>query len=281
MEDRMAAGATIASTTKPPGVGLLLREWRQRRRLSQLDLACEAAISQRHLSYVESGRARPSREMLLHLAERLDIPLRERNTLLVAGGYAPVFPERRLDDPALGAARQAMQTVLRAHEPNPALAVDRHWCLVAANAVIPALIGEIAEPALLTPPANMLRLTLHPGGLAPRIANLPEWRAHILERLHRQVEASADPTLIDLLEELRGYRLPGGMGAPPPRLDPAGAFVLPFRLRAADGTELSLLGTTTVFGTAVDITLAELTLEAFYPADPGTAEALRRLAAAI
>ncbi len=275
----MAASVSAAAGTRPPGAGTLLRTWRQRRRLSQLDLACEAEISQRHLSCVESGRARPSREMLLHLAERLAIPLRERNTLLVAAGYAPAFPERRLDDPALGAAHQAMQAVLRAHEPFPALAVDRHWCLVAANAVVPALIGAVAEPALLAPPMNVLRLTLHPGGLAPRITNLAEWRVHILERLQRQVEATADPALIALLAELQGYRPPGLAGAPPPRPDPVASFVLPLRLRAGgEGVELSLLGTTSVFGTAVDITLAELTLEAFYPADPATAEALRRLA---
>ena len=275
----MASVATAATTmTTRPKVGALLREWRQRRRLSQLGLACEAEISQRHLSYVESGRARPSREMLLHLAERLDVPLRERNALLVAAGYAPVFPERRLDDPALAAARQAMESVLKAHEPFPALAVDRRWCLVAANATFGALLEGVSDPALLSPPVNVLRLSLHPGGVAPRIANLAEWRAHILERLHRQVETTADPGLMDLLKELRGYRLPTVAAVPPPRVDAAGGFVVPLRLRVGDGAELSFLSTTTVFGTAVDITLAELTLEAFYPADPATAEALRRLA---
>ena len=195
----------MMGTAQP--VGDLLREWRQRRRLSQLDLALEAEISTRHLSFVESGRAQPSREMVLHLAERLEVPLRERNVLLVAAGFAPVFRERQLSDPALASARQAIDLVLKGHEPYPALAVDRHWTMVAANAAVALLIAG-ADPSLLAPPVNVLRLSLHPKGLSSRIANLAEWRAHLLERLRRQVEVSADPVLAKLHEELRGFPVP-------------------------------------------------------------------------
>jgi transcriptional regulator with XRE-family HTH domain len=262
-------------STQP--VGDLLREWRQRRRLSQLDLALEAEVSARHLSFVESGRAQPSREMLLHLAERLEVPLRERNVLLVAAGYAPVFRERPLADPALASARQAIDLVLKGHEPYPALAVDRHWTMVAANgAVAPFMAG--AEPSLLQPPVNVLRLSLHPKGLAPRIANLHQWREHLLERLRRQVEISADLVLSELLAELRGYP------APPPergRRPPNGAdaaVVVPFQFMTDAGV-LSFFSTTTVFGTPIDITLSELAIEAFFPADEATADALRRMRA--
>ncbi|HZG66693.1 MAG TPA: helix-turn-helix domain-containing protein, partial [Herpetosiphonaceae bacterium] len=167
------------STGQPQPVGNLLRGWRQRRRMSQLDFACAAGISTRHLSFVETGRSLPSRDMLLHLAEHLEIPLRERNILLIAAGYAPVFPERRLDDPALEAARKAIDLVLAGHAPYPALAIDRHWTLIASNDAVPPLLGGV-DPSLLQPPVNVLRLSLHPAGLAPRIANLPEWRAHVL-----------------------------------------------------------------------------------------------------
>jgi transcriptional regulator with XRE-family HTH domain len=192
-------------STSPQTIGDHLREWRQRRRMSQLDLAGEAEISTRHLSFLETGRSKPSREMILLLAERLEIPLRERNVLLVAGGYAPIFSERRWDDPALRAAREAIDLVLRGHEPYPALAVDRHWLLRAANDAVPPLLAGVA-PALLEPPVNVLRLSLHPGGLAPRIANYAEWRAHLLARLHQQIELSADNVLLDLMNELRALR---------------------------------------------------------------------------
>jgi transcriptional regulator with XRE-family HTH domain len=183
-------------------IGDHLKAWRQRRRLSQLDLAADAEISTRHLSFLETGRARPSRDMVLRLAERLEVPLRERNTLLVAAGFAPVFPQRALDHPSLQAARQAVELVLAGHEPYPALAVDRHWTLVSANkAVAPLLAG--VDAALLKAPVNVLRLSLHPKGLARRIANLAEWRAHLLARLRQQIEATADETLTALLEELR------------------------------------------------------------------------------
>jgi transcriptional regulator with XRE-family HTH domain len=262
--------------TPAQAVGDLLREWRQRRRMSQLDLALTAEVSTRHLSFVESGRAQPSREMVLNLAERLDVPLRERNVLLVAAGFAPVFRERSLDDPALATQRKAMDLVLKGHEPYPALAIDRHWTLVAANAAAGRLMAG-ADPALLTSPLNVLRLSLHPGGLSPRIANLPEWRAHLLERLRRQIEVSADPRLIALLGELQSYP---SRGDRPRRGGPAmdlASVVVPLQL-ATDAGTLSLFSTTTVFGTPVDVTLSELALECFYPADVATAEALRRLA---
>lgn len=255
------------------GFGDLLRDWRKRRRLSQLELAMEADVSQRHLSFVESGRAQPSREMVLHLAESLDIPLRERNLLLVSAGYAPVFAERALDDPALAAARGVVQQVLTGHEPHPALAVDRHWTLIAHNrAVAPFLAG--ADGSLLAPPVNVLRLSLHPGGLAPRIVNLAEWRAHILARLRRQVEVSADAALIRLLDELRAYPAPASARpVPPAELE---SVAVPLRIASPAGV-LSFISTTTVFGTPVDITLSELAIEAFFPADAGTAAAMREL----
>ncbi len=257
-------------------VGDLLREWRQRRRLSQLDLACEAEISTRHVSFIETGRSTPSREMILHLAERLEIPLRERNVLLVAAGYAPVFPERPLADPALHLAREAIDLLLAGHEPHPALAIDRHWTLVASNnAVAPLLAG--VEPALLQPPVNVLRLSLHPAGLAPRIANLAQWRAHLFERLRHQIDLTADPVLVGLLEELRGYPAPGGGPGESGTDREYGGVVVPFRLVTEHGI-LAFISTTTIFGTPLDITLSELALETFFPADAATAEILRRLA---
>src|SRR6266851_2506006 len=250
-------------------VGNLLRTWRQRRRLSQLALACDAEISQRHLSFLESGRAAPSRDMILHLAEQLDIPLRDRNVLLVAAGFAPIYRERPLGDPALQEARKAVDVVLKGHEPYPALAVDRHCTLVAANRSVSQLLTG-ADPELLQPPINVLRLSLHPAGLAPRIVNLAQWRAHVLARLTRQVEVSADRVLADLLGELRDY--PSRAKA----RDTAGVAV-PLRLTSASGV-LSFFSTTTVFGTPLDITLSELAIEAFFPADAATADIMRRLA---
>lgn len=262
----------IATAT---AVGDHLRQWRQRRRLSQLDLALDAEISTRHLSFLETGRAQPSRDMVLRLAEHLEIPLRERNTLLVAAGYAPVFPQRSLDDPALASARKAVDIILTGHEPHPALAVDRGWNLISANRMIAPML-EGVDPELLAPPMNVLRLTLHPRGLAPRIANLHEWRAHLLERLRREVELTADPRLSELLTELKAYPIPGGQ---PPRKasDEYGGVAIPFRIQTPAGM-LSFFSTTTVFGTPVDVTLSELTLETFFPADAETAQALRALA---
>jgi transcriptional regulator with XRE-family HTH domain len=269
--------AMLAPMISSVPVGNLLREWRQRRRMSQLDLALEAEISARHLSFIETGRSQPSREMVLNLSERLDVPLRDRNVLLVAAGYAPVFPEKTLDDPALAAARRAVDMVLKGHEPFPALAVDRHWTLIASNAAVPSLLTG-ADPSLLRPPVNVLRLSLHPDGLAPRIANLAEWRAHLLARLRRQIEISADKVLVELLDELAA--LPAPFSKRPIALSDheLAGIVVPFRL-VTDGGILCFISTTTVFGTPVDITLSELALEAFFPADTATAEALRRLAA--
>ena len=257
-------------------VGDLLRDWRQHRRLSQLELALQADISARHLSFLETGRSRPSREMILRLAEHMEVPLRERNAMLNAAGYAPAFPERRLDDPALTAARAAVDLVLRGHEPYPALAIDRHWTMVAANRMVAPLLDGV-DGALLKPPVNVLRLTLHADGLAPRIVNLPEWRAHLLSRLRQQVDATADPVLSALLKELSSYPEPSGPAAArSPDRDYAG-IVVPFELTTPAGT-LALFGTTTVFGTPVDITLSELAVESFFPADAATAEALRAAA---
>lgn len=269
----------IRYQTQP--VGELLREWRQRRHMSQLDLAMEAEISTRHLSFVETGRAQPSREMLLHLAESLEIPLRERNVLLTAAGYAPVFAERPLDDPALDAARQAIELVLAGHEPYPALAINRHWELVTANQATFRLLGNVA-PSLLQPPVNVLRVTLHPDGLAPSIINLAEWRAHLLARLRHQMDLTADPVLAALLRELSEYPVSKAKSsrAKPGRGSHARGsweMVVPFQLETEVGV-LTFFSTTMVFGTPVDITLAELAIESFFPADAETGERLRMLA---
>jgi transcriptional regulator with XRE-family HTH domain len=258
-------------------VGTLLREWRQRRRMSQLDLAVEAEISSKHLSFLETGRALPSRDMLLHLAEQLAVPLRERNILLIAAGYAPVFPERSLEDPALGVARKAVELVLAGHQPAPALAVDRHWTLIAANNAIPPLLAGV-DAALLQPPVNVLRLSLHPAGLAPRTVNLAEWRAHLLARLRHQIDLSADPVLIELMRELSGYPTLGSARShKPARSREYAGVVVPFQL-LTDAGQLTFFSTTTIFGTPIDITLSELAIESFFPADALTAAAMRRLA---
>ncbi|WP_372426237.1 helix-turn-helix transcriptional regulator [Salinarimonas chemoclinalis] len=261
-----------ALSPAPGSFGDHLRLWRRRRRLSQLDLALDAEISQKHLSFCESGRARPSREMVLRLAEHLGVPLRERNALLLAAGYAPLYPERRLDDPTLAAAREAVTRVLEGHEPYPALAVDRYWTLLAMNAAVPPLLAGVADAALLEPPVNVLRLSLHPGGLAPAIVNLGDWRAHILERLARQVATTADPILAALAEEIAAYPAPPP-DVPSPGGGAAAAIALPLRLRTPLG-ELAFVSTVTVFGTPVDVTLSELAIEAFFPADAATKRAL-------
>lgn len=269
--------ALAGSRTLP--VGQLIRAWRARRRLSQLALACEAGISQRHLSFVESGRSAPSRDMLLRLAERLDVPLRERNAWLLAGGFAPMYSEHALDAPDLDAARQAVETVLKAHEPFPAIAVNRYWELVMANAPAALLFAPVRDPALLAPPLNVLRVSLHPDGLGWAIRNFAAWRAHVLERLGRQVAATQDARLEALLEELAGYP------APPRRLGESrtaadwhtSAIAVPLEFDFGDGV-LAFIGTVTVFGTPVDVTLAELAVESFFPADRQTAERLRALA---
>ena len=251
-----------------------LREWRSKRHMSQLDLASEAEISTRHLSFLETGRAQASREMLLRLSEQLDIPLRERNVILIAAGYAPVFEERPLAAPEMVAARSAVERVLKGHEPFPALAIDRHWQLVSANAAVaPLLEGVDAE--LLKPPVNVLRLSLHPSGLAPRVANLTEWRGHLLMRLRAQIDRTADAALIDLLAELTKFPATNLLPRmPPPRDETAGVFV-PFQI-VTDAGKFSFISTTTIFGTPIDVTLSELALECFFPADEATAQALQR-----
>jgi len=261
-----------------PSIGALLRDWRQQRRFSQLDLALEAEISQKHLSFVESGRSCPSREMVLLLAEHLAVPLRERNALLLAAGYAPIYLERPLDDPALKAARSAIDLILKGHEPYPALAVDRHWSLLAANGAVTRLLGLVASAELLRPPVNVLRLSLHPEGLAPFIVNFGEWHDHLLARLRQQVRATADGTLGALLSELSAYPQPEGAAKGHRDAGAEAGIAVPMQLRLGE-TVLSLISTTTVFGTPVDITLSELALETFFPADATTAEALHALAA--
>jgi transcriptional regulator with XRE-family HTH domain len=256
----------MADLASRADVGSLLREWRQRRRLSQLDLSCEAEVSTRHLSFLETGRAKPSREMVLHLAEQLDVPLRARNEMLLAAGFAPAYGERTLQDPQMTSVREAVALVLDRYQPHPALAVDRGWNLVAANASIDLLTaGVVAE--LLQPPVNVLRLSLHPDGMAPRIGNLAQWRAHVLHRLAREAHLTADPGLSALHAELSA--LPGGIDPTPPD-----AIAVPLRIQHGDA-QLTFLSTVTVFGTAVDITAAELSIEAFLPADPLTARAMQ------
>jgi transcriptional regulator with XRE-family HTH domain len=268
----MNAQPAAAARTPPAHIGDHLREWRQRRHLSQLDLAGDAEISARHLSFVETGRAAPSRDMVLRLAERLEVPLRERNVLLVAAGFAPAFPQRSLDDPALKSARAAIDLVLKAHEPNPALAVDRHWNMVSANRMVTPLLEGIA-PDMLAPPLNVMRLSFHPKGLAPCTVNLAEWCGHLLERLHRQCEAAADAHLVRLYDELKSYPIPARAG-------PLAAdnVAIPFKMRFG-GEILSFISTTMIFGTPMDITLSELALETFFPADDLTAERMRTVAA--
>ncbi|MBV9891876.1 MAG: helix-turn-helix transcriptional regulator [Rhizobacter sp.] len=262
-------------------VGAQLRQWRTRRRLSQLELALAADVSTRHLSCVETGRAAPSREMVLRLARRLDVPLRERNRLLAAAGFAPMFAARPLDDPAMAAARAVVERVLRAHEPFPALAVDRHWNVVVQNRAV-ALLLEGVDPALLAPPVNALRLALDPRGMARRIVNFAAWRAHVLGRLAQQIAASGDAALRKLADELAALdlasaRSPRADDAEHGRTGPEAAeptLVVPLTVETRLGT-LSFISTTTVFGTPVDITLAELALESFFPADAATAAALQ------
>ena len=256
-------------------IGDLIREWRLRRRLSQLDLACDAEISTKHLSFLETGRSLPSREMLLHLTDRLAVPLRERNNMLRAAGFPPTYQERTWDDPEFQTARRSVDLILAVHEPNPALAIDRHWNMIGSNNAVVNLIAG-ADPLLLTPPVNIIRLCLHPAGLAPRIINLLEWRRHIVARLHQQIEVTGDPFLLDLVEEVRDYPLPPGT---PGRSVPRDHEILavPFKLATIHGS-LAFFSTTTVFGTPVDITLSELAIESFFPADPATAAIMRRLA---
>jgi transcriptional regulator with XRE-family HTH domain len=253
-------------------VGPLLRDWRRRRHLSQLDLALEAGVSARHLSFVETGRARPSADMVLHLAERLGVPLRDRNRLLLAAGHAPVFEQRDLDDPEMTPIRQALQLILDGHDPFPAVVVDGAWEMVAANRAVGLLTEGVARE-LLEPPLNVLRVSLHPDGLAPRIANLGEWRAHLLERLTRQIALTADPGLTSLLDELIGYPGPERPGRSSGGVPAGHELAVPLRLRTGDG-ELAFISTVATFGTAVEVTASELSIESFFPADRRTADAV-------
>jgi transcriptional regulator with XRE-family HTH domain len=241
-----------------------------------MDLALEAEISTRHLSFLETGRSQPSREMVLLLAEKLDMPLRERNIMLVSAGFAPVYSQRSLDDPALGSMRQAVDLVLRGHDPYPALAVDRHWSLVSANEALVSLIGDV-DPALMKPPVNVLRLSIHPAGLARRIVNFTEWRNHLVHRLQRQVDATGDAVLAGLIGELRSYPTPDAPARAPRASHDYAGIVVPLQLIAGEGV-LTLFSTITIFGTPVDVTLSELAIEAFFPADPESTRMLRRLA---
>jgi transcriptional regulator with XRE-family HTH domain len=250
------------------GVGELLREWRQRRRRSQLDLATEAEVSARHLSFVETGRSKPSRELVLHLAEHLDVPLRERNTLLLAAGYAPVYRERSLEDEEMDPVRAALDRILAGHEPYPAVIVDRRWDLVSANGAALRLFTAGVALHLLEAPINVYRLGLHPEGLAPRVRNMGEYSHHLLSRLQREVVLTGDPDLEALLEEVRGYpdlTHPSRVDA-----DPARMLFLPMEFTTVDGEELSFFSTLATFGTALDVTVAELSIEAFFPADDHT-----------
>jgi transcriptional regulator with XRE-family HTH domain len=244
-------------------VGRLLRGWRDTRRMSQLDLSGRSGVSTRHLSFVETGRSRPTRQMLLRLAEELDVPLRARNELLLAGGFAPVYPESELDGPPLADVLTALRNVLAGHSPHPAVLVDRHWTMVDGNDGVARLTAGCA-PELLAPPVNVLRLALHPAGMAPRIGNLAEWRTHILHRLDRQAAATGDPVLRELRAELAAYP-GGGITAHPDGL------VVPLHYE-----DLRFFSITTVLGTPRDVTLSELAIEAFLPADAATATALHR-----
>ena len=260
--------AVTISAMETVAVGSVLRDWRTRRHLSQLELALDTGISARHLSFVETGRANASSELLLKLADHLQMPLRDRNRLLLAAGYAPRFQQRELDAPEMRPVRDAIGHVLAGHEPYPALAVDRGWNLVASNAALGPLLEDVA-PELLRPPVNCMRLALHPQGMAPRIRNLAQWRGHLLARLQREVALHGDPFVERLLEEVSAYP-----GPPADVAADAGAIMIALELQSSLGL-LRLFGTVATFGTAVDITVAELSVEAFFPADAATAEALR------
>lgn len=254
-------------------VGSLIKIWRERRRKSQLDLALDAEISTRHLSFVETGRAKPSREMILLLAENLQIPLRERNKILITGGYAPTFSEKTLDDFSMAAVREAIDLILKGHEPFPALAVDRVWNMVAANRIVPILLDEIS-PKLLEPPANVLRLSLHPEGLAPKIVNFNEWRNHILRRLKKQAEDTGDTRLEELFNELSKYKKNNRKSEKSLESNPQ--IIIPLQIKTKFGV-LSFISTTTVFGTPVDVTVSEIALETFFPADAATQEVFSKM----
>jgi transcriptional regulator with XRE-family HTH domain len=259
----------------PRRFGYSLREWRQRRRLTQLELSNATGISARHLSFIETGRSQPSRAMILRLAEHLQVPLRDRNELLTTAGFAAVYPMRALTDPALAPALQTVEILLKAHQPYPAFAVDRHWMMVASNEGFRPFVKGI-DLSRFPRPFNVLRFTLHPQGLGPRIINHWQWRAHVYANLQRQIELSDDPVLVALLDELRGYPLPDGVVASDAVNAPAmEGFAVPFQLQTEYGP-LSFFSTTTIFGTPLEVTLAEFSLECFYPADAASVAILHR-----
>ncbi|MCX5440669.1 helix-turn-helix domain-containing protein [Streptomyces sp. NBC_00056] len=269
---------STATRARQSGIGPLLREWRERRRVSQLELALRADSSARHLSFVETGRSRPSEELVLRLAEHLDVPVRERNALLLAAGYAPRFAETPLDDPSMGALREGLDRLLHGYEPYPALVVDATYTVVAANRGIAMLMEGIPE-SLMTPPLNAMRLTLHPEGLAPRIRNLREWRGHLLAQMERQIALDRSEALRAVYDEVKAYPVAerdggddgeeGGEAVP--------YFALPMVIEH-DGQVLSFVSSISTFNTPMDVTVAELAIETFLPADPATAKYLRSLA---
>jgi transcriptional regulator with XRE-family HTH domain len=266
----------MATASSYTGVGSLLRKWRQRRRLTQLELALETGISARHLSFVETGRSKPGREMLLRVADQLEIPFRERNQLLMAAGHAPAFPERPLQDPALAPVREALDRILAAHQPYPAVVFDRAWNLVAANAPMSALAASVEiAPALLEPPVNVLRIGLHPRGLAPLIVNLAGWRAHFLERLARQVAITGDAHLRALMEEVAAYPVVEGENGDAAN-EGDSEILGPVKLRAPTGGVWSFFGMFASFDTPFEVTTSELAIELLFPADRATAEALKK-----
>jgi transcriptional regulator with XRE-family HTH domain len=260
----------MTALVQETGVGALLRDWRRRRRVSQLELALRADSSARHISFIETGRARPSEEMVLRLAEHLDVPVRERNALLLAAGYAPRFTETSLDDPAMAALRDGMDRLLHGYEPYPAVVVDGTYTMVAANRGI-AMLAEGLPEELLTPPVNTMRLSLHPEGLAPRIRNLAEWRGHLLEQMERQLALTRSAALRELYDEVSAYPVPVAAepAGEPPELPAAPGFALPLRIEH-DGRVLSFISSISTFNTPMDVTVAELAIETFLPADPAT-----------
>jgi transcriptional regulator with XRE-family HTH domain len=266
----------MATVTSQP-IGGLLREWRERRRVTQLELALDAGVSARHLSFVETGRSKPGREMLLRVLQRLEVPFREQNRLLLVAGHAPAFPERSLEEPELQPVRDALDVILHGHEPYPAVAVDRAWNLVAANAPMYALTAAVdVDPALLEPPINVMRLGLHPRGLAPAMANLGDWHAHWLERLERQLAATGDTELAALIEEIAGYPVPQPERDPASRL--GGSEILgPVKWHGPGGGELSFFGMFATFDTPFEVTTSELAVELLFPADRATAELFQNL----
>lgn len=259
--------------------GGLLQTWRKRRRLSQLELSADSGVSQRHLSFLETGRSTPSREMVAQLSETLEVPPRERNALLLAAGHAPILSDRGMSHPEMDAARRAVEAILHGHAPNPAVAIDRHWQLVEANSAMAPMLAGVADHLLQGSP-NVLKLSLHPEGLGRRIRNLRDWRAHLFHRLTRQIDATGDPVLEQLLCELWSYPVPGDARPANPASRLWGDFAFCLELRLPGGEELSLLTTTTVFGTATDIALSELAIESFFPADSATREHILRLSQA-